>query len=37
LRVFFILISEFIEYLIWRERQKSLREGALQMLKDLKN
>ena len=30
-----ILIACFIGYLIWRKRQKPLREGALQMLKEL--
>ncbi|OFX89960.1 MAG: hypothetical protein A2W99_08645 [Bacteroidetes bacterium GWF2_33_16] len=32
-----MLISGFIGYLIWRKRQKPLRDGALQMLKDLKD
>jgi len=30
-----MLISGFIGYLVWRKRQKPLRDGALQMLKDL--
>lgn len=30
-----IVISGFIGYLFWRKRQKPLRDGALQMLKDL--
>jgi hypothetical protein len=30
-----MLISGFIGYMVWRKRQKPLRDGALQMLKDL--
>jgi len=30
-----MVISGFIGYLIWKRRQKPLRDGALQMLKDL--
>lgn len=32
-----IVISGYIGYLIWKKRQKPLRDGALQMLKDLEN